>query len=775
MTSGPYVYRDAVGEPVYRVVRRPPKRFYQERYEDGRWVSGLDGVLRVPYRLPQLLAAADEGDPAVWVVEGEKDADRLTQLGLVSTTNAGGAVWSWPDDWAEHFHGCERVYVVPDNDPKGREAAQHRAGVISQAVHDVRIVDLADVSDKGDVSDWLDAGGTVDSLERLGDAAPSYRPAADAGANDAPGEQGRPSQATQLCQLAETSYRFTCTPSGEPFAVSLAGSNLARMLRGGRHSLRAELAAAYAEVNGRVPSSTALADAMAVLEGKAQRCEPVGLGLRVAGHGDGIVLDLGNSTGRVVVIEPGGWRVENRSPVLFRRTELTGELPVPEQAGRLEHLADLLNVAPASWDLLRGWLVAALHPDIPHPALLLGGEQGTGKSTAERLLAATVDPSPAQLRSSPRDIEQWSVAASGSWVVPLDNVSTIQPWLSDALCRAVTGDGFLKRRLYADNALTVLAFKRVVILSAIDPGALRGDLADRLLLIDLERIPPKRRRLDTDLDAAFRTAHGGILGGLLDLLAEVLRVLPNIHLDELPRMADFAKVLAAVDEIEGTSALATYVAQSERIATEVVEGDPLAEAVRGFAHKEGEWSGTAGELLKAIKAPDPAPRDWPTNAKSLAAGIRRCAPALRTVGVGVDYDSTGRRRRWTVRYDTTGQDDPESNGANGAMAETLVDKVERRAIPPAIPATTASSNGRPEAPGAIPPGQTSANGSPDGGAETTPDQGEQYSAIAAIPFAPPLGGHVPGQAKEAVEGPGPDQPAGHCVTSESEAVEMVLA
>jgi hypothetical protein len=701
----------------------------------------LDGVLRVPYRLPELLAAAEAGG-TVWVVEGEKDADRLVQLGLVATTNAGGAGWSWPEDWAEHFRGCERVYVVPDNDPKGREAAQHRAGVIAQAVHDVRIVDLPGVSEKGDVSDWLDAGGTVEALERLGDGGAAYQPGSDAGADDAPGEQGRPSQATQLYQLAEKRYRFTCTPSGEPFAVSLDGSNLARMLRGGRHSLRAELAAAYAEVSGRVPSSAALADAMAVLEGKAQRCEAVELGLRVAGHGDGIVLDLGDSTGRVVVIEPGGWRVEERSPVLFRRTELTGALPMPEKGGRLEHLADLLNVAPASWDLLRGWLVAALHPDIPHPALLLGGEQGTGKSTAERLLAGTLDPSPAQLRSSPRDIEQWSVAASASWVVPLDNVSTIQPWMSDALCRAVTGDGFLRRRLYADNALTVLAFKRVVILSAIDPGALRGDLADRLLLIDLERIPAKRRRLDTDLDAAFRAAHGAILGGLLDLLAEVLGVLPNIHLDELPRMADFAKVLAAVDEIKGTSALGLYVAQSKRIATEVVEGDPLAEAVRDFAHKVRHWSGTARELLKAIKTTEPAPRDWPTNAKALAAGVRRCAPALRSVGVVVDYDGTG-SRTWTVRADPAAQDGPETNAANGGMAETTPDQGERRAIPPAIPSTPAPANGAHQARPAIPPDPTSANGGPNGAAETAPDQGERHSAISAIRFRAVLGGEVP--------------------------------
>ena len=103
----------------------------------------------------------------------------------------------------------------------------------------------------------------------------------------------------------------------------------------------------------------------------------------------------------------------------------------------------LLNVTADTWPLALGWELAGFVPDIPHPILLLGGQQGTGKSTAAKKLIGVLDPSPADLRSYPRDVETWAISAAGSWAVAIDNVSTIPDWLSDSLCKAVTGDGWL--------------------------------------------------------------------------------------------------------------------------------------------------------------------------------------------------------------------------------------------------------------------------------------------------------------------------------------------
>ncbi len=256
-----------------------------------------------------------------------------------------------------------------------------------------------------------------------------------------------------------------------PFAIPKSGPLVVRQLRGGRGSLRAELARDYFTATGQVAGQQPLADAINVLHGTAQQADPEPLHLRVAEHAEQLLLDLGDATGRAVVIGPGGWHLVQRPPVWFRRTALTGALPEPVRGGTLDDLWSLLNVDETNRPILAAVLVAALLPGIPHPILSLAGEQGSGKSTAARMISAALDPSPAQLRKAPRDVETWTTATAGSWVVALDNISTVPEWLSDALCRASTGDGDVRRELYTNGDLYVIAFRRVVLLNGIDLGA----------------------------------------------------------------------------------------------------------------------------------------------------------------------------------------------------------------------------------------------------------------------------------------------------------------
>ncbi len=120
----------------------------------------------VPYRLPELLAAPEQ---MVFVVEGEKDADRLTGLGLVATTAPGGA-GKWPECLTPFFRGRD-VVILPDNDPPGEAHARKVAEAIGPVASSVKIVALQGLPPKGDVSDFLDQGGTAGALERLAHAA----------------------------------------------------------------------------------------------------------------------------------------------------------------------------------------------------------------------------------------------------------------------------------------------------------------------------------------------------------------------------------------------------------------------------------------------------------------------------------------------------------------------------------------------------------------------------------------------------------------------------
>jgi len=210
------------------------------------------------------------------------------------------------------------------------------------------------------------------------------------------------SVATQLVDLADTRWHFGISTEGEACALPHTGPQVVRMLTGSR-SIRAELADLFQETTGKVAGQQALADAVLVLEGRARRHEPVPLALRVAYVDGAVWLDLGTLTGEAVKITAGGWGVVAAPPILFRRTALSGVLPEPAPGGDLAELWDLLNVVPESRPVLLAWLVAALVPDLPHPIAALVGEQGTGKSTASRMLAGLLEPSPAQLRKPPRD------------------------------------------------------------------------------------------------------------------------------------------------------------------------------------------------------------------------------------------------------------------------------------------------------------------------------------------------------------------------------------
>jgi len=480
------------------------------------------------------------------------------------------------------------------------------------------------------------------------------------------------SQASELVDLAVEMFRIGVASSGEPFAVPRDGPLVARMLRGGRDSLRAHLAAMYAASHDRAPSASALADALLVLEGRAQQEQPEPLHLRVARHDDALVIDLADATGDAIIIRPGAWTVAP-SPVLFRRTELTAPLPRPASSGDLAPLWALLPVAEESRPLLMAWLLLALDPDVAHPVLAFVGEQGTGKSSTERVVASIIDPSPAPLRAMPRDLDQWATAASASYTVPLDNVSDLPGWLSDALCRAATGDGLLKRRLYSDADVVVLTFRRAVLLSSIDVGMLRGDLGERLLPIELDSIPATSRRTDSDLATAWDDAHPTVLAGVCDLAARLLEVLPTVRLDVLPRMADYGLWLAGLDRILGTSGVAQYATTGVRIAEDVAESDPVTIAIRTFIDATGEWSGSVTDLLgllgEVTSEEQRRARGWPKTPRALGGRIRRSAPALRTLGYRVTVPkrstATGRAELTLGARDQREGANDGSDGPNG--------------------------------------------------------------------------------------------------------------
>jgi len=168
-----YPYHDESGFHLYDVVQfyTPPgdKKKYAVRAANGSW--GKKGIRMVPYRLPQLIKAVNAGR-AVFIVEGEKDVNTLTQCGRVATTNPFGA-----GNWRAEYSDCLRdatVYVLPDNDGAGRDHAADVVRQLTGIAKEIRVVELPDLPEKGDVTDWMSSGGTVEALRDIVRSTPRF-------------------------------------------------------------------------------------------------------------------------------------------------------------------------------------------------------------------------------------------------------------------------------------------------------------------------------------------------------------------------------------------------------------------------------------------------------------------------------------------------------------------------------------------------------------------------------------------------------------------------
>ena len=169
-----YDYTDEHGALLFQVVRLQPKSFRQRRPDgSGGWIWSLRDVRRVLFGLPEL-----RDQKAVYLVEGEKDVLALRAIGLSATTNAGGA-GKWRDEYVTQLQtvGVTNVIIIPDNDAAGRTHAQTVAENCHHVGIQVQMLDLPGLPPKGDISDWMKAGHTVEEFLGLSERAAPWRPA----------------------------------------------------------------------------------------------------------------------------------------------------------------------------------------------------------------------------------------------------------------------------------------------------------------------------------------------------------------------------------------------------------------------------------------------------------------------------------------------------------------------------------------------------------------------------------------------------------------------
>ncbi len=523
-----------------------------------------------------------------------------------------------------------------------------------------------------DLTDWEKLGGTREELEKIVNSTPQLtsddlKQESSQMTESDPGQRcnkrasdsgsGKASVATVLVALAKhAEMDLFHTPDLKAFATFKVDGHYETWALKSR-AFKNWLSKLYFESTGKAANSQALQDSMNVLDAEAQFHGPEReVYVRVAGHDGRIYLDLCDDRWRAVEIAPGGWRITENPPVRFRRSAGMQPLPEPVKGGKWEDVRSFVNIQSYSdFVLLSCWLIAALHPSRPYPVLDLKGEQGTAKTTLSRIAKALIDPSKACLRTMPRNERDLMIAANNSHILGFDNVSFIPPWLSDAFCMLSTGGGLSTRELYTDDEEVIFDAKKPIVVDGIGEHAVKGDLIDRIIMLRLLPIPEGKREEEEKFWRRFESAHPRILGALLHAACVALRRLPSVHIDQKPRMADFAVWATAAEEgfgFQNGAFLKAYRSNRAEANHVALESTPLAMGLLILLNnKEMPWDPTTPELLEELntRADEDAKkqRSWPRNDKALSNGLERAAPSLRAAGFNVERGSrepgTGRR------------------------------------------------------------------------------------------------------------------------------------
>lgn len=455
---------------------------------------------------------------------------------------------------------------------------------------------------------------------------------------------GRPHRPTSDDLIVLANQRYRIRRSDEDGAAYAIDQGIAIRLSDAR--FRGMLSNLAREEGFLAATGATLQEALDCLAAQAMETDAVHVSVRVAETGSGVWIDNVGDAGRLVRIHDGRWDIVDPGDPgapLFERPEQMRHLPEPDPTPTvgLDDLWRLINVAGDDRVLLVGWMVYVLsHEASSFPLLLMEAEQGTGKTAAMRVVTGLTDPSMIEAGGVPKDAGTMAVVSRGEWIIRCDNITSLTADLQDMLCRVATGGGFATRQLYTDRDLVTFRVRRPVIMTTIALTSLHADLAQRTVRITLPLIDPDRRMTDRELDALWDQTRCGLFSLLLGLTARCQQLLDTgaVPVDELPRMADYALTLAALDQINGTHGLDAYRRQQRQLSDDVISDDPLAMTMERrcaeFAHG---WDGTSRTLLEMLRADmaQLSQQTWkhaPVTPRDVTSNLRRIAQPLRARG-----------------------------------------------------------------------------------------------------------------------------------------------
>lgn len=384
---------------------------------------------------------------------------------------------------------------------------------------------------------------------------------------------------------------------------------------------------------------------------------------RVAPIDGGIELDLCDTKNtRIRVTADEVNIIEHGSSTLFFRNSVSQPMIMPALEGDLNLLKKYVNLSATDFLLFIAWLSYTLaHPKISsskYVFLALQGDQGSGKSfICQNIIINLLDPSRVGVQVFPKNSKDLAIAMQSSHVLCYDNLRSFKDDMSDTLCIASTGGNISCRALYTDGTQHAHYLHGALVLNGIHSFITQPDLEQRFLTIHTKTLPKSDRKSEFAMISELEAEIPEIYRGLLDLMADVFKHLPDAEITSPERMLDFVHWLAAMEKVDGAP-LGTYQALYSSVLhqsqLDTLLENLIASTIIDFVQDHMDdvvWSGTPADLLEAlcdmVHAAIMYSAEWPKNPIALSRRLKPLTASLRGQGIGVEF-TRGKNRTITL-------------------------------------------------------------------------------------------------------------------------------
>jgi hypothetical protein len=537
------------------ILRRPDPN------DPDRWFWNMKSTQPVLYRLDELRDANPE--EWVFIVEGEKDVDRLVALGFVATTNAMGA-GKWHADYNKELKG-RKVAIIPDNDKAGKDHAAKVARAIYEIAETVKVLTLAGMPEKGDISDWFDASHTPDDLNTLLAHSPSYTPPTDGEETDDEHPEWKINpQRLDALKVTEQLHNHGFFVNGGLAGAFFFNERAKQLIEINKDDIEFKsLISDQYQINPKDQLYGVLLEHLLV-EAHQRGHHSV---LRRFGYHDRpdnmVLLDMGK--GQVLKITPDSIEVcyNGADGVLFQKTYDAD--PWEYEANALASILYKTLIAPVNFSadgpldirhqklLFMLWMLSfAFESSMPFKAMALAvGPNGSGKSVLFRIVGKALIGSGFDVTSIGQDSkgeEDFMTSVTNSAFVTIDNVDQFIRWLPNKLANVVGGVQMKKRKYFTPNQMETFESHCMLAVTARTPtvSLRREDVAERTLVFTVGHLVKKIAETKIYENIA------GLRNQLMSDYAKIIQKALKIPLDDVKvadedlRLADFAEVITRI-------------------------------------------------------------------------------------------------------------------------------------------------------------------------------------------------------------------------------------